>query len=567
MPEPKKQNFLQGALILSAATALVKIIGALFKIPLSNQIGPEGLAHVTAAYNIYATLFVIATAGLPVAVSKMVSEAVARRRTAEKRAIFRLSLLCFLLIGAVGTVFLFFGARTVAGWMNYPDAYQAVQAIAPAVLFVALMSAFRGYYQGHGNMMPTAVSQVIEALCKLGVGYITASVMFNAFQNAAKTPDVIAKANQMLQEALSKGEDFSLSQAFQALAGQAAAPGALIGISVGSVLGALYLFVHYRRRAEKFPLGAAQENRGNRRIFKELLRLSIPVTISASVLNLSNLIDVALVKARLVDASGFSETAAETMYGSYTYAQNLFNLPSAFILTLAVSVIPAIATALAKNDKASANQTIRSSLRVTSLLAMPAAAGLIALAFPLLFLLNGARQPEAVAIAWPLLRTLGFAVPFVCLVSLTNSILQAMGMVSVPILNMLVGGLLKIAINYVLVGNPAVNIAGAPVGTLVCYAVISLLNLIVIARVTRSVRFLGVFVKPVLASALMGGAAYSVHSILTAGLGFGNSIAVLLTIGVAFVVYLILILALRALPKEDLLLIPKGEKLAKLLKL
>lgn len=568
MPASKKQNFLQGALILSAATALVKIIGALFKIPLQNLIGPVGMAHFSVAYNIYTTLFVISTAGLPVAVSKMISEANARRQVGEMKSIFNIALTCFIIIGAAGSCFLFFGARTAAGWMNNPNAYRAILAISPAVLFVAVMSAFRGYYQGQGNMYPTAISQVIEALCKLFIGYALASWIFSSFVD--KPHFITEWANQFAGRLDARTGEIirTLSdRLIKSMASEPAAAGAIGGISIGAVVGVLYLLLTYRRKMEPTPRGATLTTRSRRDIFRELLRLSIPVTISASVLNLTNLIDAGLVLGRLQSSAGFSYEQSKFIFGSYTFAQTLFNLPSAFILTLSVSIIPALSVALAKHDHLGANRTIESSLRITSLLAMPAAAGLSTLSYPILNLLNGARQPEAVALAAPLLTTLGFAVTFVCLVSLSNAILQSMGLVNIPIVTMLVGGVLKIIVNYVLVGNPDVNIAGAPIGTLVCYATIAVLNLIVIARVRHTSKFAVAFVKPLIASVAMGIVANAVYNVLSQTAHINPRISVILAIGAAGVFYLVAIILLRALPKEDLLLIPKGEKLVKLLKM
>lgn len=571
MPRSNKQNFLQGAMVLSVATALVKIIGALFKIPMQNLIGPQGMTHFTMAYNIYATLFVISTAGLPVAVSKMVSEANAQRRFGEMRTIFRTALSCFIVIGALGSGFLFFGAHLVAQWMNNPSAFLAIRTISPAVLLVAIMAAFRGYHQGQGNMYPTAISQVIEALCKLFIGYALASWIFHSFINSPHMVRDVADrlsvwVSQVLgadagQKVLAVATDWMKNAA-----SPSSAAGAIGGITIGSFVGALYL-IFFSRRMETAPRGATMETRSRRSILKQLLKLAIPVTISAAVLNLTNLIDQGLVMGRLQSAAGFSVQDAEKLYGSYTFAQTLFNLPSAFILTLSVSIIPTLSVALAKRDHLGANRTIESALRVTSLLAMPAAAGFMALSFPILNLLNGNRQPEAVRIAAPLLMTLGLAVTFVCLVSLTNAILQSMGKVYIPIVTMLVGGLLKILTNFFLVGNRDINIAGAPVGTVVCYAAIAILNLLCIARLSGSAHFFKVFVKPLIASAAMGFVASGSYAFLVGSLHLSARLSTVGAIVVAVVFYFVVVLLLRVLPKEDFLLLPKGEKLAKLLKL
>jgi stage V sporulation protein B len=525
----KRQSFLHGAVILSAATALVKLIGAVYKIPIANLMTEEAAGQFKVAYDIYSTLFVIATAGLPVAISKMVSEAEAARKGAESRRIFRVALATFLVIGVAGAAVLFFGATAFAEAVNNAGAADALRVIAPAVFFVAVMCAYRGYYQGQGNMVPTAVSQIIEAGFKLVVGL--AAVYF-VVRGGGPSP------------------------------AQAAA--AMTGVTCGTVFGMVYMILTGRKnlRPQAGDSGAA---RSGRTLFGEVMKLSIPVTISASVLSLTNLMDSALALGRLQEGLGITEKASSELLGVYSYAVYMFNLPPAFILTLAVSIIPAIAAARAKGDSEGVNRTILSSTRITALLALPAAGGLCALSYPIIRLLYGSRSPEVIALAGSLLFTLGFAILFVCLVSLTNSMLQSLGLVQVPIVTMVIGGAVKLLCNWLLVGNPAINIHGAPIGTLCCYAVIALLNLAVILRVTRVRGLLTVFAKPLLATAGLVGAAYGVHRLLQGMLG--SNIACVVAIGFGALTYFTLIFALRGIAKEDLLMMPKGEKLAKFLRI
>lgn len=564
MSASKKQTFLHGALILAVGTALVKVIGALFKVPLGNLIGPVGMTDFSDAYYIYNTLFVISTAGLPVAVSKMISEAGAHNRQAEMNRIFRVALTAFVVIGVVGSLAMFFGARQLAEWMNNPDAYYPIMVISPAVLFVAIMSAFRGYYQGQGNMYPTAISQVIEALVKLFAGYGLAYFIYKPNEGVIKA--AVEASQKVAAGLMTQAEADGVIQAAADPLSRAAA-GAIAGVMLGTALGALYMILSRRKKIETLSPASSREARPTRAVLGQLMRLAIPITISSSILTLSNVIDASLVKDRLMNAAGFSFEQAKEIYGALTFAQTLFNLPPAFILTMSVSVIPAISAFLVKKDRAGVNNTVTSSMRITCLLAMPAAAGLSALSYPILNLLYGTSQQAAVLTAAPLLRTLGVAVFFVCLVSLTNAILQSLGKVYIPIMTMLVGGGLKIAVNYVLVGNPNINIEGAPIGTLVCYAAIALLNLSYIGREIRSAAFVKVFVKPLIASASMGVFAYFLNGVLVDSLHISAKLAVLVAIAGAVVVYFALVLLLRALPKEDVLLLPKGEKLVKLLKL
>lgn len=534
LPLPKtssKQSFLHGALILTAATAIVKVIGALFTIPLANLLTGDGMGYFYTAYDIYNVLLVISTAGLPVAMSRMVSEAEAKGRYEEVGRIFRVSMTTFLIVGAAGSGCMFFFAKNLANLMRNTNAWRAVMTLAPAVLFVAVMSAYRGYFQGRSNMTPTAVSQVIEALSKLVVGFGLAWYLMQA------------------------GAGFEKASA-----------GAIGGVTLGTVLGALYLIfckLRDRYRAPACPPGL--KSRTSMQILKALVKLAVPITIGASVLSIVNFIDTMLVLRRLQESAGFSQDMANWLYGSYGNAKKIFNFPSAFIVPFSVSIIPALTTALTRRDEKGVARTVEASLRIMSLLAMPAGVGLIVLSWPIMNLIYFA-SPDEVNAGAPLLSILGIAVIFNCVVLLTNAILQAFGRVNIPVLTMAVGGTVKIVTNWFLVGTPSININGAPVGTCLCYGIIALLNILFILKeVPQAGAVFRAFLRPLISSLLMGGVAWGCYGIFSRSIGarFG----VLAAIAVAAAVYLVLIVALRAVTREDLLLIPKGEKIANMLRI
>ncbi len=521
---------MRGALVLVVANALVKIIGAVFKIPLTNLFGKEGMGIFTVAYNIYTALFIISTAGLPVAVSKMVAEANALGRVHEVKKILRVAFSAFTVVGGAASVILFFGARAFTELVGNSLAYYAVLAISPALFFTAVMSTIRGYYQGLSDMVPTAVSQVIEALFKLIVGFGLAWVLIeNGFSIAV------------------------------------AAAGAIGGVTVGTVFGALYLLVKRARDPQKIPFKArSMEVRKSGEILKNLWMVALPVTVGASVLSLTNLIDMIVVMNRLQDI-GYSEASANALYGAYGMSVTLFNLPQTLVTAISVSVIPAIAAAFARRDYIGAGKTMESSIRITAILALPAAAGLSLLSGPILKLLYF-NKPQDAAIAAPLLTTLGFAVLFVAMVALTNSILQSMGRVNVPVFTMLIGGVIKLITNYTLVGTPDVNIHGAPIGTTLCYAVITILNFAVISKVCKTApNVFRVLMRPLLATA--GMSAFVLLSYPFLARISGERMAAVLTIGLGACVYFGLLFLVRGITREDILLLPKGEKLIKTLKI
>lgn len=515
-------------MILVIASALVKIIGAFYKIPLKNIVGSEGMGLFSVAYQLYNVMLVVATVGLPVALSKMVAEAVTLGKMREVRRIVKVGAAVFVPIGVVCSVLLFAFAEPLAVAFGNGDAALAVVAIAPSVLLVAVISVFRGYYQGLSNMVPTAVSQVIEALCKLCIGLVLASM---ALRRGMAMPVVAAMA--------------------------------ILGVTLGEAFSALYLIVRslFARTKERAPV-LNDSMRSWKELVKTLLMLAIPVTVSNSVMSLTNLIDTALVMNRLQDV-GLSQVAATELYGIYnTMPVALFGLPQTLITALSVSILPAVAGAVAAQNFTKASKTIGTSLRLGMLISLPAGVGLGVLAGPILRLLY---SKDTVA-ATPMLQILSVAVPFVAVVALTNSILQGLGRADLSLISMFVGAMLKLISEYQLLGNPDVQILGAPVSTVLCYFAVVIVNIVNIGRLSGALPPLsGTVLRPLAAAAGMGACAYILHTVL-AGVA-GDTLATIGAICIAAAVYLVLLLLLRAVDRDDVLLLPYGQKIADVLRL
>ena len=523
MQEKKTASFISGAAILMAANLLVKLIGLAFKVPLTYLIGEEGMGHFSDAYTMYTWMFVLATAGLPVAVSKMVTESMALHRTREVRRILRVSLLFLTALGLAGTAILFFGANRLSEWIGNPMAAPGIRAIAPAMLFVAMMSAFRGFFQGQQNMVPIAVSEVSEAIGKLVFGYGLAFFL------------------------LGKGVEMG-------------AAGAVAGVSAGALLGFLslaILFLATRKRIFSHSLDRGQSQTASG-LFRRLILIAIPINIGASVFSLTSVIDMAMIKRNLVSA-GFSQAEAVRLWGSYSgYAVPIFNMPPTLLTAISISLVPAIASAFVSGQKNRARASAESAIRITTLFALPCSAGISLLATPILGLIYNNTNASS------MLTILGWAIVFVSLVQVTNAILQSVGKVYVPVLHMVLGGIVKILINFFLVSNPSVHINGAPVGTIVCYALILLLNLISIRKVLQVHFSLGnMLVRPLFSTLVMGGVVLLLHSLAAP---FGRLASTLVPIAGGALVYGVMLLCVRAIREEDVLLLPKGEALLHLLK-
>ena len=615
----KPNTFFGGAAILAVGILVVKLIGMFYKIPLLNIIGEQGSADFNNAYNIYSVLLTISTAGLPVAVSKLVSEADALGRRNQVRRTFRLALALFLILGVLSFLVMFFGSEQLAGLMNDSMAAPGIRALAPAVICVGCLSAFRGYAQGHGSMTPTAVSQIIEALCKLTVGLGLAYWL------------------------VGHGADASH-----------AAAGAITGVTVGTIVALAYMLMNFLITRSQEPQLADDRPDEPSTILKHLLMIAVPITISSSMVGIVTVIDTSLVQgqlqrallenqdtwnlygnfvdftsleealsvwqAALPDGSAVSmslldqyaaqaealrdqqsaltdlqsaslelhaalENISRTLYGNYSGALNIYNLPTSLMAAVTAAVIPAVSGALARRDRRGAGRITGSALRISALAACPMAVGLFVLGEPIMALIFPNLNPQ---LAGPLLSTLGLATLFVCMMLVCNSILQAHGFVSLPVIIMVAGGVVKIITNYNVVIQPTIGIYGAPMGNILCFALCMTLDLVVMSRVIpRRPKYIQVFAKPLAASALMGLGAWAVHGLMSKlfeatgifmsadpvthevlGLSrTGNAAATLLAILVAVVIYGVLVIALRAITKDDLMLMPKGEKIARMLHL
>lgn len=533
----RKNSFFGGAAILSAGIVIVKLIGALYKIPLGNIISDEAFADFNTAYYIYSLFIIISTGGLPVALSKMVSEANALGRGNQVKKTFRVALGAFCVLGILCCLIMVVFPNELAAWMKNSHSAPSILALAPALFFLCPLSALRGYFQGHSLMTPTAVSQIIEALCKLVVGLALASIL------------------------VSRGAEDSY-----------AAAGAIFGVSVGCALAAVYVFFCYR--SHRRSLVVTQDTpSSSTQILSTLAKLAIPITLASSVIAIANLLDTRIIFGQLQDAAGFTEDQARVLKGVYDKALTLYNLPSAFMTPLTVSIIPAVSAARAVRNHRLGAQVSETALRTTALIALPAGVGLCALSQPIIRLLYPSTDVE---LAGWMLSVLGIASICVCFMLISNAILQAHHMVSLPMVTTIIGCVSKIALTYLLVGNPDINVRGGSISTLACFGIIALLDLTIIKfALPRSLSYVRVFLKPALSALVMGVAAWAVYGLLSRLLltlsggealsGAANALATLGAIGVGAAVYFALILLTRAISREDLSLMPKGDKIARLL--
>jgi len=506
------------------------VIGAVFRIVLAAILGDEGIGLYQYAYPIYSTLLVVSTAGVPVALSKIMAEKIAINDYREAMRVFRIGFLILTLSGLVIALALLMGAEYIALYLvKDAKAYYPLLAVSPAIFFVTIMASLRGFFQGQQNMTPTAVSQLLEQLVRVG---------FSIF---------------MVMLLLPVGLEF-------------AAAGATSGASAGGLAGLLLLSVfYYKRRGhfeQKSELQTGHAPEKVRQIIRRIFSLAIPVTIGGLVIPLITLIDLAVVP-RQLQAAGFSLEEARALYGQLTgMAGSVVYFPNVVALALSISLVPAISAAYALNDKNLIKSRSGMAVKLTVLFSLPSALGLFLLAEPITVLLfNNAGAGFSLAyLSWSVIP--------LCLYVTTTGLIQGLGRPIVPAVNMFYGGAVKTVIAWYLTAIPELNVGGAALASVAGIGVAALLNIYQVYKLTGwKGRLNDLLIKPAIATAIMSAVVYLVYlGVATAGkdvisAGTLNALATLSAIVMGLFVYAVALLLTGALSREDLAMVPFAGRL------
>lgn len=508
-----KNGFVGGIIILTVSNLLVKVTGLLFKIPMNYIMGDTGMGYYNSAYSIYTLFYMLSTSGLPVAISVTVSEKRAQGKIGSAKKVFHLALAVFAAIGLLAFALMFFASDKLALLISSELSAMSVAAAAPTILFVCVSGAYRGYFQGCGNMMPTAVSQLIEAIGKLLIGIACALY------------------------AIRIGAEIHVVAAY-----------AVFGLTAGSFVGMLYLVITGFVRGDRdlvteHEIDYISDKTGS--IFRRFLAISIPVTLSASVMSLTNTLDTAMIQ-RILILSGMTAEEATAAYGNYTsLAVPLFNLPPVLIYPIAYSLVPVVAAAAGDGKFEAARDKIRVSLKYALIIGLPCAMGLSALSDPILCLLYNDTSAHAAAM---LLTLLAPSSLLVCILAITNSVLQGCGKEKMPVISMLAGGGVKLLSGMLLI--KLCGISGAPMSTFLCYLTVTVMNLAFTVRYTKVRLTPGMLYKPLLSAVVCSLSAVLVNSILKPALG--SSPACVSSVLVAAVVYLTMLILLGEVSLTDL---------------
>ncbi|WP_144275996.1 putative polysaccharide biosynthesis protein [Gottschalkia acidurici] len=524
-----KDSFLRGAFILGLAGIMVNVLGAFFRIPLGNIIGSEGMGYYQTSFPIYILLVTISASGFPTAISKVVSEKLALEDSKGAYKVFKVSFIALIITGIVSFIILFFGASFIVNnIIKSPKAYYSMLAISPALLFIPIMSAFRGYFQGRQEMSPTAVSQIMEQLGRVGLGLYLAFIL------------------------LSRGTEY-------------AAAGASFGGTAGAIFGTLYIgFIYLKNKnsiKDEIENSKNFKEESTSEIIKKLLSIAIPITIGTSILPIMNVVDASMVVRRL-QSIGFSYEQSNSLFGQLTgMAGTLINFPQVLTMSIAMSLVPVISHFHTIKDIDSLKHNTKLGIRTSILIGLPASFGLASLSTPIIKLLYP-KEPSSVG---EILLYLSMSVILLGLIQSTTAILQGIEKANIPVINIAIGLVFKIAINYTLVGVSYFNVKGAALGNIGAYIVIVILNFYHIKKILNiKFEFTHYIAKPLLSSLIMSIIVVTSYK-LSLSL-FGNSMSCLVSIGIGTLVYGASILLTGGISEGEILIMPKGQKIAAFLK-
>ena len=514
-----KQSFLKGALILTAAGILIRLLGAAYRVPLGRMLGDEGLGIYAIPNQFYLLLATISSAGIPVAVARLVSEKIASGQYKDAYTTFKLARATMLSIGMTFSLLLFFGAGWLVdtGIVANPDSYNGLRAVAPIVFFAAMTSAYRGLFQGMQNMTVVAVSQVADQIM-LVIGTVTLSYLL-----------------------LPKG---------LAIAAAGANLGALPGAVVATII---MLYYHWRERhnfKEWQKAVNTQDNNSKWDIFKEIFATALPISFASVALAITYIIDNKLIIDRL-QLIGYTQQQATAFYGQFNQmAMSFINITIAFALSMGTSLVPSIAEAYAAKDFEKIRYQTAQGVRFATIFALPAAAGLFVLAPHLtLFVFN--NKPAGIPLAY-----VAFSIVFWSVHLVTSGVLQGMGKAAIPVRNLLVGIAFKIGFTYYFTPSQ-LGIRAAAIATVVMFAISATLNIFTIAKnVGFSFQFNSTIVRPGLATLIMAAGVWQTYTFLFTHTG-SNSLATIASIITGAIIYGLTVIVGGILTAEELQRLPK----------
>lgn len=532
----KSTSFMKNVLILMCSEIIVKVLGLVYRLVITNVegFGDAGIGYYSAGYQIYALLLTLCSIGIPSVISKLISERLAVGNNIGAQRIFKVALKLFAGIGLFFSVTLFFGAEFIAtNLLNVPDVKYVLRVLAPAIVFVSTSAVFRGYFAGQQNMKPTSVTQVLEQFlnCVLSIVFVYALI--------GKEPYIMAA-------------------------------GGNLSTTLSIVITFLYLMTYYkgnRIKIEKEKIVEEKQEKSNKELVKTILKLSIPVTIGSVISVISSVIDTATVSNCIQQAfSGIVTGGKEALEqlamqstGILSKVDNLINLPIAINLAFSTALVPAISESIARKEYDVASKRLSFSLFASIIIIVPCAIGFICLSNQILNLIYP-NAPDGANI----MRLSAISMIFIALSQTINGGLYGLNKVLTPAIALAIGAIIKLILNIVLISNPKINIIGAPVSSIIC----QIIAFTICYKVLTSKIKLRIppkkILKTVISGIVMGISVYFISKGLNTVIPQNMSTIISIICGV--MIYVIAILGLKILSKEDILMIPFGTKIYSILK-
>ncbi len=516
---------LTGVLFLTLAGIAEKILGVILKIPLSGYLGSVGMGYFNSAYSIFTTFYTVAVTGLPVATTIMVSRSRAKGRILEVKRVFRVSITMFLTVGIIGSAIMFFGADFIANIIDENNnAPYCIQAISPILLLICISSSIRGFFQGHKNMMPSAVSEFLDAFGKCVLG-----ILFGGY-------------------AYTHGYSTEITAA-----------AAILGVVIGHLFGTGFLVItKCVSKPDYSTLGIELDemnSESSSAICKKMIIIAFPVTLGSLALGLTSTIDTFTIMKILGTDVGMG------LYGDYTtLAVTLYRLPHALIVPISTSLTPMLASAISSGSKEKAKSTLFSSFKMAAILSIPCSIGMGVLARPIISMLyGGSCSAEVIENTAPSLSILSVGTFLMAMLTITSSVLQSYGKQHLPVISMSCGTVAKLILNVLLVSE--FGIIGAPIATTCSYFVMVVLNFVFAIKYSDlTAHIFKAFLPPLIA--MVGCVPVTVASfLLFKQIMPREAFATLISVFITAALYMVALFVTRAFSREDIMMLPKGKKI------
>lgn len=578
------QTFLKGAAVLSISMAIVSLCGMVYKLMLTriyamfgDQYAGIGTGLFTNAYEVYIPLFTLATAGFPIAVSRLISESIAKERYKDVRQIYKVSIPFFVIMGLVCFSLMIGISFVYVDIIKSPYSIYAMMMLAPSIFFGCIVSIYRGYFEGQRNMVPTAISEIVEAAVKMAVGLPLSYLVMKVGMNQYKASGSIfgmtfASENEALNTLLA----FSVASA-------------VFAISFGGFLSFVTLRIIYKRNKNAIPQEYFENSvdaMSRRETFNKLLKTAIPIGLAAIVMSISSSIDTIVIQNVLYNMAQNNREALLNHYdgnldshiplnptksnpitihtyllGAYSCALTIMQLVTHVTQVFGTSAMPSVTDAYTKGDKRELKKSIETVMKLTVMFTMPAGIGMFVLSYPIMSLLY---DGYIAVVGAQVLKVMGLAVIFIATSTPICSMLQGVGRIDMPLKLYSFAMVLKVALNYAFVSIVSINIKGAAVGSLVAYLFVCVVGMYFLIKQAGVVPdFYHTCLKPLFGSIICGAAAYVSYELLEKVVP--GTLATLLAIVVAAVFYAVALLLMHTFTENEIKMLPKGNNLVTIL--